>query len=340
MQQQVQAAIDSVAAKYSEKRTGLFQIQAQYQDGVIALSGRTLEKASLADLRRAIEARIAKPQIDESAVQVLRRETAVRKIVATNVTDLHTEPSFLSELLTQILNGQSLEILEERGDWCYVRQDDGYLGWVYASYLQGVEEGAADAEYWVTAPAARLLDEPRTEAGIGTCLLCGTAVHVEEMRAKWAYVNPVGASLPAGWMPSADLRRIAPATAPSDIAQQIIADARRLIGVYYLWGGATPFGLDCSALAQLTHRINGVTLPRDAYMQFTVGKAVEPPFKPGDLVYFHSDSDKQRITHVGICLGGWDIIHSSRNKNGVYEENVQSNPRLKGTIAGGRTFLR
>ena len=67
---------------------------------------------------------------------------------------------------------------------------------------------------------------------------------------------------------------------------------------------------------------------------------MEPPFEPGDLIYFHSDSDKQRITHVGISVGGWDIIHSSRNKNGVYEENVQSNPRLKGTIAGGRTFIR
>ena len=167
------------------------------------LTGRTLESASLVDLRRAIEARIAN-LIDDSQAGEPEEET-----VATNVTDLHTEPSFLSELLTQILNGDSLEILEERGDWCYARQDDGYLGWVYSSYLEGAGDDAPDANYWVTAPVARLLDEPRAEAGIGTGLLCGTAVHAEELRAKWAYVKPAGGRLPAGWMPAADLRRIA-----------------------------------------------------------------------------------------------------------------------------------
>src|SRR6185436_6755185 len=55
--------------------------------------------------------------------------------VATNLTDLHAEPSFLSELLTQVTNGVELTILEERDKWCRVRQTDGYEGWAYRIYL-------------------------------------------------------------------------------------------------------------------------------------------------------------------------------------------------------------
>ena len=105
MKQQVQLAIDSVKGKYTEKRTGLFQVEGRHENGMVVLSGRVLEKAALADLRRAIVARVPHVRIDDSAVRVLRRDPAVRRVVATNLTDLHAEPSFLSELLTQVLNG-------------------------------------------------------------------------------------------------------------------------------------------------------------------------------------------------------------------------------------------
>ena len=56
-------------------------------------------------------------------------------IVAANLTDLHREPSFLSEMLTQVFNGTVLEILEEKDRWCFVRQTDGYQGWAHRPYL-------------------------------------------------------------------------------------------------------------------------------------------------------------------------------------------------------------
>ena len=121
--------------------------------------------------------------------------------------------------------------------------------------------------------------------------------------------------------------------------QAIIDTAFRLKGVPYLWGGCTTNGIDCSGLAQLCHRFAGLTILRDADMQKNAGRKVEPPFTRGDLVFFGDEGNLERITHVGISLGGWEIIHSSRSRNGVYVDDIQKVPHLKDTFAGGCSYL-
>src|SRR3989442_1574352 len=83
----------------------------------------------------------------------------------------------------------------------------------------------------------------------------------------------------------------------------------------------------------LLHRLSGYPIPRDAALQFPAGRVVDPPYTMGDLLFFHSDSDPNRISHVGISTGGWNMIHSSRSRNGVYEEDVQASENLQRTFA-------
>ena len=70
-------------------------------------------------------------------------------------------------------------------------------------------------------------------------------------------------------------------------------------------------GMDCSGFSQVVHRIVGNDLPRDASQQVELGDTISfvEEAQAGDLAFF--DNEEGNITHVGICLGGGDIIHAS-----------------------------
>jgi cell wall-associated NlpC family hydrolase len=247
----------------------------------------------------------------------------MKRYVATNLTDLRREPSFLSELLTQVMLSVELEVLEDKEKWSRVRQSDGYEGWTYTQYL--TNRAPAKPTHIVTTPIAEVLNNTK----VFTRLLGGTFLTADD-DGQFAYLSN-------GAVPSCTLRSLPLASS----RKQMIDDARQFTGTYYLWGGSSAWGIDCSGLAQLVHRMAGIDIPRDCYLQFPVGRPIEPPFKAGDLLYFWNEA-RTKPGHVGISTGessGWHIIHSSRSRNGVYEEDVQQNENLRASFCGARSFL-
>lgn len=332
----IRAALTEAQQAYSDTRMRYCKVEVAALDGQrCLLAGVVLDAETVAGLTAALAVRFPDVSFDVAAVRVLRGPEVLRLAVATNLTGLYAQPSFLAEQLSQLLNGAQVEQLMTEGRWAFVRQADGYLGWAYRPYL--AEPHGRFATHLVCEPISLLRAAPSTGAALVSRVLSGTAVAVDGIDGAWARIGLEGDL--AGWLPLVDVR-VLDALPRGEAARrgQIIADAWRLIGVPYLWGGGSAFGIDCSGFAQLMYRLSGVMLPRDADMQFDAGRPVEPPFQPGDLLFFGEMGARRKITHVGISLGGWRIIHSSRSRNGIYEDDVQAVEHLRESFVGARSF--
>jgi cell wall-associated NlpC family hydrolase len=319
-------------AKSVDPRISLFDVTiASETDEALVFRGTVLDRSQLDELPRLFPNR----KLDTASIRVLDTGTLERVHVATNLTGLYEKPTFGMPLSSELYFGTELEILDEQGRWVFTRQTDGYLGWAYRSYLG--EGGAPKVTHLVLAPAVELREAPDQASGAITRLVSGTGAGLMEKRGDWSLVS----ANKTGWIPSVSLRAIADIPQSVEAKRQaLIGDAMRMIGVPYLWGGTSGNGIDCSGFARLLHRWIGIDIPRDADMQCDAARAVGPPYETGDLFFFGEGDSKRTITHVGISLGGWRVIHSSRSRNGVYVDDLQQAESLKAIFVSAGSFLR
>ncbi|MCY7361282.1 MAG: C40 family peptidase, partial [Ignavibacteria bacterium] len=92
---------------------------------------------------------------------------------------------------------------------------------------------------------------------------------------------------------------------------QITEIALKYLNAPYLWGGRSPYGIDCSGFTQMVYKFFGIRLKRDAYQQAEQGRTIDyiDHTQTGDLAFFHNEDGK--IKHVGIILQHKKIIHAS-----------------------------
>jgi cell wall-associated NlpC family hydrolase len=327
----IRSTLDKLASE-SDHRTSVFDIEiVRLQNSSLTLSGRLLNDSQLETLAN----HFSKWKLDTSAIRILDRADLPRRYVSTNLTGLYEKPTFSVPLSSELCYGTELEILDELGNWAFTRQKDGYLGWVYEPYL--AEGRAQKATHLVVISSYGLRAQPDKDSEIVTRVMGGTCVPVEEVRGKWAKV----AANQTGWIPLVFLRAID--ALPSSLEEKrnaLLKNAVRMTGVPYLWGGTTGNGIDCSGFVRLMHQWVGVDIPRDADMQHAAAKPVEPPLEVGDLLFFTESDSDGHITHVGMSLGGWKIIHSSRARNGVYADDLQEHESLKQNFVNAGSFLR
>lgn len=212
-----------------------------------------------------------------------------------SIIPVRTEPSDKSELCTQLLFGDEYEVLaiSENTKWLKIKIIfDEYEGWIDAKQHTSIEQLNNHEQYITT----QLFQNISTEniqfpivigslipAPINDSFFIGNQkFHIETTQAL--------SSINYGY---ADLQHI----------------AKLYINAPYLWGGKTPFGIDCSGFIQQVFKICGIKLPRDAYQQEVLGKNIRfGEQKAGDLVFFAGESG--RVIHVGLMIDTETIIHA------------------------------
>ncbi len=345
-------------SRYADNRETIFDVRAtplSFGRGVggegLCLTGRVLT----ADQRQAAYAVLpAKPAQDE--VRVLLTDDTPWALVNRSISDVRCEPDGLAEQINQALLGEAARILEEQGDWALVRQErDGYIGWTRASALHRCSQQETNAyraacDVLAVAELAQAHSSPtRVGSGVGK-LPFGIALPVVDRQGSLAAVR-----LPDGrvwWVEQADLLPVAQRPKPDEAGIAFTLNLiRRFIGVPYLWGGRSPFGYDCSGLAQTFWGLMGVAIPRDADQQFLAGQPVKGTLQPGDLLFFGDQGDDgsgrvrySRINHVAISLGGDEIIHANGGTWSIaYNSLNPASPiyraDLRKHLAGVRRFV-
>ena len=208
-----------------------------------------------------------------------------------SIVPLRAEAGDPSEMVTQVLYGDLMKIVESQKKWSYVElQFDGYEGWIDNKQFQLISE----KEYEALASATPVLTSD---------LVDFIATHEGQLLAI-----PIGSSLNGLQI----LEHEYEGNSISGILQkfQLIQTALLYLNAPYLWGGKTPFGIDCSGFTQMVYKLNGYALLRDASQQATQGDALSfiEESEAGDLAFF--DNEEGAIVHVGIIMDDHCIIHA------------------------------
>lgn len=208
-----------------------------------------------------------------------------------SIVPVRAEPSDKSELVTQLLYGELLKVPESRKKWSRIRQEyDSYEGWI-------------DNKQWaeITKEQYSRLKEKQT-------VLSADLVDFVTNTKQELVSIPIGSELRSmDFLEHTHEGNTVSSILPKD---QLVETAMLFLNTPYLWGGRTPFGIDCSGFTQIVYKLNGHRLLRDASEQATQGEALSfiEESEPGDLAFF--DNAEGAITHVGIIMADNYIIHA------------------------------
>ncbi len=215
-----------------------------------------------------------------------------------SIVPLRIEPSDSSEMVSQLLFGEHFKILEVRKKWSKIRISfDNYEGWVDNKQIEHItEETYVSLENAETTLTTELIDFATDDN-------------------QHFITIPIGSSLPFYRKKNLQINTTnfgydGTVISKKQPKEAIIETAFKFLNAPYLWGGKTPFGIDCSGFTQMVYKLCGYKLLRDATQQATQGEVLSfiEESEPGDLAFF--DNDEGVITHVGIIMKDNYIIHA------------------------------
>lgn len=204
---------------------------------------------------------------------------------------VHRRPNLRSEMLTEIVLGERIEVLSQSQEWTEVlaaeQQIRGFVQHIRVSRLD------CPATHTVTAARAPLRTGPSIRHVSNEMLTLGSKLVVTEQEHLYSYIEDFG------WVPTSMI-------SPTSVCEpDIVRTSSMLLETPHVWGGTTSFGLDCSGLLFLSLRRAGVQFPRSLAEQIKSDKIqwldVLDTRQKADIVFFDG--------HVAIFIDDSNVIH-------------------------------
>ena len=240
---------------------------------------------------------------------------------------------------TQLLMGEPVIVLAERDGWSQVlapRQpssadERGYPGWVRSAHLAEPVDRLDGPIAYATGSTSCRVD------GMELSLSPGTALWVDGLEEETVTVLLPGRR--HGKVPLREVRLSEKEQRAGTEVGPVLDTARGFLGLRYLWGGTSGWGLDCSGLVHLCWRAQGLVLPRDAHDQVEAVDTVPlDQVRPGDLYFFARPGEK--VHHVGFVTrpvgadGARWMLHAP--EGGGIEDAPMAPHRLEALVSAGR----
>jgi len=224
-----------------------------------------------------------------------------------------------SEMVTQLIFGDIFSVLVEKKKWLQILiEADGYEGWIDKTMFFEISQSQFNQiKHSKNKVSNKLVSYIETEnekihlvKGSSFPLMENNQIMIGENSFSLTEFETVKGK---------------------NIRSEIIETAKDYLSTPYLWGGKSPFGIDCSGFSQIVYKINGIQIPRDASQQVSLGASRNfiDEAQAGDLAFF--DNEDGVVIHVGIIMEGRKIIHASGkvridniDHQGIYNQESKS----------------
>ena len=224
------------------------------------------------------------------------------KRVVSQFANLLSEPR--GSRVRQLVYGDIFRVLEENEGFSFgFNKFDGYVGYIQNDKLK---KRSTKTTHWVSSLSTQIYEQPDIKKEYLSSLSFGSQLEIVNAEKEFCE------TIDGGFVPRQHLRK------KEHFYSDPVMVAKFFLGVSYVWGGNTCWGIDCSGLIQTAFRACGIDLPADSDQQEAACIKISElnEIKRNDLMFWDG--------HVALVIDPNNLIHANAFHMSVTLESIKT----------------